>query len=252
MPQSHDAPSPRGLFSLFLWAFFGTLVFVGFIALGTWQVHRRAWKLDLIARVDQRIHAEAIDAPRPAQWPGIDAANDEYRRVRVAGEYLYDKQVLVWTATDLGSGYWLMTPLREADGAIVMVNRGFVPADVCKAAATCLPGGQGMVTVTGLLRMPETRAFLRHNDIAADRWYTRDVAAMAAARGLTQVAPYFVDADAASSQDSGWPRAGLTAVSFPNNHLSYAITWFLLALGTVLGVGYVLRDGIRSRRLRKT
>lgn len=244
--------TPRGLFSLALWIIFGAIIFAGFVALGTWQVYRRAWKLELISRVDQRIHAPVTAVPGPSQWPQVNAASDEYRHVRLSGTYLYDRQVLVWTSSDLGSGYWVMTPLRMVDGSIVMINRGFVLADRCTAPAACVPGVTGETTVTGLIRMPETRAFLRHNDIAADRWYTRDVAAMAVTRKLEQVAPYFVDADAPSEAmtrpDTSWPRAGLTVVSFPNNHLSYAITWYVLALLTLGAVTYVVRDGIRSRR----
>jgi surfeit locus 1 family protein len=244
--------TPRRLFSLALWVIFGAIIFAGFVALGTWQVYRRAWKLDLIARVDQRIHAPVTAVPGPAQWAQVNAASDEYRHVQLSGVYLYDRQVLVWTSSDLGSGYWVMTPLRMADDSIVMINRGFVLADRCTTTAPCVPGATGDITLTGLIRMPETKAFLRHNDIAADRWYTRDIAAMAATRKLEHVAPYFVDADApantTSQPDTSWPRAGLTVVSFPNNHLPYAITWYALALLTLGAVTYVVRDGLRSRK----
>ncbi|TIT63608.1 MAG: SURF1 family protein, partial [Mesorhizobium sp.] len=61
-----------------------------------------------------------------------------------------------------------------------------------------------------------------------NRWYSRDVAAIATAHGLTSnVAPYFVDAEA--SRMEGWPRGGLTVVTFRNSHLVYALTWFALA-----------------------
>ena len=84
--------------------------------------------------------------------------------------------------------------------------------------------------MTGLLRITEPGGgFLRRNDPAAGRWYSRDVAAIAAARGLADVAPYFVDADA-SSDVPGGPRGGLTIVSFTNHHLIYALTWFVLAI----------------------
>ncbi|MGX7876913.1 SURF1 family cytochrome oxidase biogenesis protein [Mesorhizobium sp. ORM6] len=70
--------------------------------------------------------------------------------------------------------------------------------------------------------------FLRNNDAAGNRWYSRDVAAIATARGLTDnVAPYFVDAE--TSGTGGWPRGGLTVVNFRNSHLVYALTWFTLA-----------------------
>ena len=253
MPSpSDESSSSRGPWALALWIVFGLIFFIGFVLLGTWQVHRLGWKRELIQRVDSRVHASPEPAPTPAQWPAVTAERDEYRHVTLQGTYLYDKQVQVWTSTDYGSGFWLMTPLREADGGIVFVNRGFAPVDACKPLP-CQPGSKGQIEVTGLLRLPETPGLLRHNDPAADRWYVRDLAAMAQARQLGQVAPFFVDADAAPGSDTlaarqhpSWPLGGLTVVSFRNNHLSYAITWFALALMTVFGVGYVIRDSRRK------
>ncbi|OZI38019.1 hypothetical protein CAL29_06595 [Bordetella genomosp. 10] len=242
--SSSPASSPRprrsttGLVCL---ALIGLLLFSVFCALGTWQVHRRAWKLDLIARVDQRVHAAPTPAPGPADWPRISADGDEYRRVRLDGAWLDGKDTLVQAVTDLGSGYWVLTPLRLADGGIVLVNRGYIPADQRQAArpAPAAP------PVTGLLRITETGGgFLRKNDPAADRWFSRDVAAIAAARGLPagQVAPYFVDADADAHAAPAAPVGGLTVIQFHNSHLVYAITWYGLALMVVIAAFYVARD----------
>jgi surfeit locus 1 family protein len=242
---------PRGPVALALLALFGLVLFAGFVALGTWQVYRLGWKRDLIARVDARVHAPPVAAPGPAEWPGVNAQSAEYRNVELHGRFLHDRQTLVWTATDFGTGYWLLTPLQEADGSIVLVNRGFVPTDWCGIKGSCAPGPTEETAVTGLLRMSESPRPFRHNDPSRNSWYTRDLTAIATARGLTQVAPYFVDQDAApGTLDTGkptWPQGGLTVISFPNNHLSYLITWYLLAL-MVLGAGiYVARD---ERRLR--
>ena len=83
-------------------------------------------------------------------------------------------------------------------------------------------------------------AFLRSNNPAEDRWYSRDVAAIAKARGLSSVAPYFIDADA-SPNPGGLPVGGLTVISFPNTHLIYAITWFALAGLVAIGMVYATR-----------
>lgn len=205
------------------------LLFLVFAALGTWQVERRAWKLDLIDRVERRVHAEPSDAPGPSAWAALDAAHDEYRRVRLAGRFLDDRQTFVQAVTDLGPGYWVLTPLRRDDGVVVLVNRGYVPSE---ARARVAPGG-GPVNVVGLLRLTEPGGgFLRRNEPAAGRWYSRDVAAIAAARGLAAAAPYFVDAQTATgAADAGTPPVpGLTVVAFHNSHLVYAITWYTLAL----------------------
>jgi surfeit locus 1 family protein len=223
--------------------------FVGFLALGTWQVQRRAWKLDLIARVDQRVHAPAVPAPGPDRWPDINADADEYLHVRLAGRYLYDRQTLVQASTDLGSGYWVMTPLQQADQTVVLVNRGFVPADQRNNLQRALPATDGSDAVTGLLRISEPKGgFLRTNDPAAGRWYSRDVPAMAQARDLSRVAPYFVDAAAVPAAPNTWPTAGLTAITFHNSHLVYAITWYTLALMIAGAAWYTIRDERRLRR----
>ncbi len=109
--------------------------FAGFVALGTWQVQRRAWKLDLIERVDQRVHAPAVAAPGPERWTQVNAASDEYRHVSVTGSFLHDRETLVQAVTELGSGYWVLTPLRMADGRTLLVNRGFVPPEQRERAA---------------------------------------------------------------------------------------------------------------------
>jgi surfeit locus 1 family protein len=108
-----------------------------------------------------------------------------------------------------------------------------------------LPDAVG--TVTGLLRLTEPHgAFLRSNDPAADRWYSRDIAAIAADRGLGKVAPYFIDADAAPGSE-GLPIGGLTVLTFPNNHLVYAFTWAALALLAAGGAILVNVDMLRAR-----
>jgi surfeit locus 1 family protein len=200
------------------------LVAVGLMALCVWQVERRAWKLDLIAQIDQRVDAPLVDTPGPAAWPAISAATDAYRHVRVSGEWLRDRDTRVQAVTTQGAGTWLLSPLRTDAGFIVLINRGFVPAD-SKAVVPALPP---RAEITGLLRVAEPKGgFLRANDPAADRWFSRDVAAIAQARGLGDVAPYFIDAAADAGQPL--PVGGLTVISLPNNHLVYAVTWFVLA-----------------------
>lgn len=196
-------------------------------ALGVWQIERRAWKHELIAAVDARIHALAVPAPGPADWPRINAKDDAYRRVAVIGLFDHDRETLVQAVTERGPGYWVITPLKTR-GFTVLVNRGFVPKD--KRSPNGRAPFAGTASVTGLLRVTDPGgAFLRSNDAAADRWYSRDVAAIAKARGLGKVAPYFIDANNSPNPD-GYPVGGLTVVKFNDNHLVYALTWFTLCM----------------------
>ncbi len=210
-----------------------------FLALGTWQVQRRAWKLDLIARVEARLRAEPVAPPPSTEWGHLDGPAIEYRRVRVTGRFEHDRAALVQALTERGAGFWVLTPLVQADGTTVLINRGFVPGDRKDRSERAEPAGES--TVTGLLRLSEPGGgFLRHNDPAADRWYSRDVAALAAARTLRDVAPYFIDADA-TPNPGGLPVGGLTVVAFRNDHLVYALTWYALALMSAGALIYALR-----------
>jgi surfeit locus 1 family protein len=150
--------------------------------------------------------------------------------------------------TEAGPGFWVITPLRTDAGYEVLVNRGFVPQEKAERASrrAGLPAGEA--TVTGLLRISEPHGgFLRANQPTAGRWYSRDVAAIARARGLSGIAPYFIDADA-TPNPGGWPVGGLTVVRFHNSHLAYALTWFGMAGMTALWGAWPLIEARRSRR----
>jgi surfeit locus 1 family protein len=215
-----------------------------FVALGTWQVQRLFWKVDLIARVEERIRREAVAAPPSSEWEDIGAEKDEYRHVTVRGTFDHAKSVLVQAVTERGAGFWVVTPILRDDGSTILINRGFVPSDRRDPASRVDGNVPGQVSVVGLLRISEPGGgFLRNNDPAGGRWYSRDVAAIAAAQGLEKVAPYFIDADA-TPNPGGLPIGGLTVVNFRNSHLVYALTWFALAAMSAVGAYLVHRRRI--------
>jgi surfeit locus 1 family protein len=219
-PRSRRAPIVAAILSAV-----GVMVLSG---LGVWQLERRMWKLELIDRVERRVHAPAVALPERALWPRVNARDDAYRHVTAKGHFLNVAPAFTLAVTERGGGYWVLAPFSTDDGSVVLINRGFVPLD--RSQWPNLAGPSGEVTVTGLLRMSEPNgAFLRHNNPAADRWYSRDIEGIAGSRGLHGVAPYFIDADTSATHPAALPIGGLTVVAFPNNHLTYALTWFALA-----------------------
>jgi len=221
--------------------------FFALSALGTWQLQRRAWKHELIAEVDARVRATPEPPPPPALWPSISAGRDAYRHVRAHGYFLNGRETLVQAVTTKAAGFWVMTPLVTDSGFTVLVNRGFIPAGQSDPANLAARQVEGDVTVTGLLRMSEPGGgFLRTNAPAEGRWYSRDVAAIAAARGVSPTAPYFIDADG-TPNPGGLPISGLTVIRFADNHLIYALTWYGLAMGLAAGC-VVVAHGETDRR----
>jgi surfeit locus 1 family protein len=210
------------------------------LSLGIWQLERKAWKESLIAQIEARAYGEPSEIVPEAQWPEWRAVDDEFRRVHVTGTFLNDKQVAVHglLSAQRGSpvqGFYIFTPLRLARGATVMVNRGFVPSELRDPVQRTETPPTAEVTVTGLVRAPDaTGWFMPDNGPERDEWFTRDIAAMADARNLERVAPFWIDAETIPNA-AGWPRPGQTRLAVPNNHLGYALTWFGISL-TLVGV----------------
>lgn len=251
---------PHSNFTMAMLALAGIALFVVFIALGTWQVERRAWKLQVIERVSQRLHTPPISMPPASAWPAMDGASHEYQPIQVQGHWLADKTVLTQAATELGAGFWVVTPLQTDDNQQVLINRGFIPqslrAQWAPPSASDPAQHEAQVQITGLIRMSEPGGgFLRTNDPAQQRWHSRDVAAIAQALNLQQAAPFFIDAGLpaqnanvlATTNNGPWPRSGLTVVRFHNSHMVYLLTWYGLALMVAGAAVVVARYELRLR-----
>jgi surfeit locus 1 family protein len=132
------------------------------MGLGAWQLQRLQWKLELIEKVNQRVHAEPVAAPGRAVWRELRKENDEYRRLNLEGHFLEGNVTPVQASTRLGPGYWILTPFRTDEGDTVLVNRGFNPT------TDAVPAGPAHVSITGLLRMSEPNGAFLHNNNPTD------------------------------------------------------------------------------------
>ncbi|MBO0344078.1 SURF1 family protein [Roseibium sp. CAU 1637] len=231
--------------NLFLLAL-GALSIACLILLGNWQMRRLTWKNALVTAVETRAHGAPETAPTRDRWPTVSAETHAYLRVRATGRFLPNMDISVKAVTDLGPGYWIMSPLQRQNGEIIWINRGFLPPprrDLKNQA----PRPTGKVTIIGLLRLSEpVGTLLQDNDPAQNHWFSRDVDAFSQDKGLAAPAPYFIDAERDASSADG-PRGGLTKISFRNNHLQYALTWYAMALGLTAAIGYIIWLA-RSRR----
>ena len=207
------------------------------LALGSWQIERLFWKRELIAQRQAALAAATAAAPRSLG----EAHNMEFRHVTDEGVYLHDKEIFLGATSEAGrNGYQVLTPLQEASGRAVFVNRGFIPAELKDPGKRATGQIADKVRVEGLLRLPPAKKpvwFLPDNRPDLNYWFWVDLPAMAAADKLDRVASFYIDADA-TPNPGGWPKGGVTRLELPNNHLQYAITWFSLAVALI--VVYVL------------
>ena len=212
--------------------------FAVLIGLGTWQVERLQWKEGLIAERTAAISAPPVELPRT-----LDAARSlEFHRVQPKGQFLYDREIAVHAIERKrgDAGYLVLTPLRLDHGAVVWVERGWVPTEKRAAAARAAGNPTGAVSVDGLLRLAPAEKpgwFIPENDPARAEWFWIDLPALTHAAGVPEALPFYVEAGPAPNP-GGFPVGGQANTDLPNDHLQYAITWY--ALAAALAVIYLI------------
>ena len=218
---------------------FALVAFAILCWLGVWQLQRLEWKQGIIAKMQARMGKPPLPLPRAHEWPIMNALREtEYRKYHVTGTFDHTKEVLIFRAAgkrQLGPVFHVITPLSRADGSTVLINRGFVPHALRDQAKRSAGQIGGPVIITAYLRKAEPRnSFTPVDTPDKGIWYSRDPEAMASHLKLENAAPFLLDADS-TPNPGGWPKGGVTSVKIPNNHLSYAWTWFGLA-GALLAV----------------
>jgi surfeit locus 1 family protein len=203
------------------------------LGLGTWQVHRLAWKRGLIDAIAR------AEASAPTALP---AAPAPFEKVAVRGRFRDDLAAIYGAEgreTSAGPvlGGQLIVPLERADGDLVLVDRGWVPDPPPSPIAT--PAGE--TEVIGYVRQAERPHWFSPNDNPATRhFYTLDPASIGADLGLPRVAPFTLVALGAPTPGV-YPEPAEHLPRPPNDHLQYAITWYGLAAVLVVVFGSYLR-----------
>lgn len=238
--SSAAAETEKGEDSFLKW--FLMLIPVTTFGLGTWQVKRRQWKLQLIDDLTRLTTAEPIPLPTDP----LDLASLEYRRVRVRGRFDHSQELYVLPrspvdpereAREAGRlsssgeiGANVVTPFYCSDlGIRILVNRGYVPRQKIKPETRLKGQVEDEMEVVGIVRLTENRKpFVPNNDVQKNRWHYRDLNAMAEVTGAE---PVFIDADFGSTIPGG-PIGGQTRVTLRNEHMQYIMTWYGLCAAT--------------------
>lgn len=201
------------------------------LGLGVWQMERREWKRDILDRI------AANQAAVPISLDELLNGNPlryEYGRVKVGGTFLYDKEFFL-AARSLKNkvGHQIVVPLKTDDGRIVLFDRGWIPQERKDPARRAEGQAAGRVELVGIVRRnQERRQFAPENVPDKNVWFHVDVPLMRKMAGAPpdpKLDTFFLDADA-TPNPGGLPVGGQTRFDIPNDHLQYAITWFLIAL----------------------
>ncbi|KAB0801245.1 hypothetical protein PPYR_05599 [Photinus pyralis] len=212
-------------------------------ALGTWQVQRKRWKESLIAELEKRTNATAVELPQ-----SIDEISElEFYPIHIRGEFDHSKELYIgprsllhhgdavsssslFTKQSNTQGYLVITPFKlENRDTTVLVNRGWVSTKNKDPATRPLGQIKGVIDLVGVVRLHENRPqFVPANKPLANVWFYRDLNQMC---DVTGADPIFLDA-VDTCDVKGGPIGGQTRIALRNEHLSYIITWFSLSAMT--------------------
>lgn len=208
------------------------------IALGTWQLNRRAEKHVFLAAIAAKANAEPV-----ALEQALAQSDPRFVRVRIEAPANCAAQVLVnGFQVDNGQtvpGGDVLTPVQMADGAWILVARGFLPDTVLKELGGHIENAPCPTRVQGVAVLTPANAggaFTPNADRVSRRWFAYDAADIGKANGLNPILPWVARLEPeADLEPDIWPRPQGYATDIPDNHLTYALTWYGLAL-TLIGV----------------
>ena len=258
-----------GAFRRLLWPGLMTAaMLIVLLSLGTWQVRRLFWKQALLAQIE---HAEtaapvplaqfevrptppplAPSESTPSQSGATPFMPSPFMKVSVTGAFLPKETALYGAEVrDIASGpamgAQLIEPMRQADGGLILIDRGWVPL----SRSGPLDEPPGVVTVSGYVRFGDTPGwFSATDDTATRRFFTLDPRAIGNAIGEPNIRPYVLVALGSGPESDAivdrWPDPARHLPRPPNNHFSYAITWYGLAVALLAIFTVWARKGSRA------
>ena len=202
------------------WLFIVLVAIPGFIALislGVWQTKRLTWKEALLADIDKNLSAKPIKLPQ-----GPNKKKHNYRMVQIQGTFDRDAIFVLTSTKEFGPGFRVVSPFNLEDGSKVLVDRGVIREDEKNELKTSIQNR----LVTGYLFWPnETDYFTPEPNFRRNIWFARDLTKMS--DFLSTLAVLVV-----ATEDKLETKLKMQnpSINISNNHLQYAITWFMMSI----------------------
>jgi len=198
--------------------FFSILLFC---SLGTWQVYRLQWKLDLISEINNGLNSE------PVFYSNANVIN--YQKVKFNGIFIFEKQIYLYSLNNKGTpGYDIITPIKIKSNEILLVNRGWIKKD--------LKGNKGINNIKSnsfegiIKKITKPNPFKPDNDIKNNIWYSLKLEDLENFTGykLKNFVLFL------QNNQNNLVKNKIVSPDLPNNHLKYAITWYSVAISILL------------------
>ena len=201
-------------FSIFVYFF----IFI-FLALGTWQVIRLNWKIELINSIEQSLKSEPVD------FNGSNPIN--FKKIKFEGILDNSKIIYLYSLNENGEpGFDIVNPI-SINNKSYLINRGWIPRELKlkKYLST-------NTKFEGILKLKSKYNYFKpENNLKTNYWFTLKDEDLLNYTGK-EFSPFIINN--ISKQNEIYPKSKQVGANISNNHLKYALTWFSLAVSIFL------------------
>ena len=213
------------LFQIFV-IFFITI----FCALGTWQLYRLQWKVEIINEIKAGLNSS------PIKYSNLVKKN--YQRVNIKGKFNFNEQIYLYSLNDKGKpGFDVITPFKTENNDNVLVNRGWISKEL-KGKTIINTKNNSEQKIVGFLReIYKPNIFKPANDIENNVWFSINLKEISKVTGKRfDEFVIFLEDD-----QEKIPLPKKVSIDVPNNHLKYAITWYAISVSIIFYYLYFRR-----------
>jgi len=225
--------------NLSMFSFFTLITFIVLIILGSWQIDRRSQKHQLIQQVEHMTNLPSVNFLLDSNLNDFILNDWKYRIVKINGIFDFTKELYVFANLSNpkgkfgGTGYWVFNPFLIENGDFIFVNRGFIPQSSLASYKERQEYNQETVTIEGYIKgFEKTNIFTPDSDFNKNILYSVNSDDIKNIFNINNNLPFVIDIHLSNYGDL--PQSGETRLKFNDNHLSYAITWYGLAIALIV------------------
>ncbi|WP_316762271.1 SURF1 family cytochrome oxidase biogenesis protein [Streptomyces herbicida] len=223
------------------------------IRLGFWQEHRYQERSARNQLVSDALNAKPVSVEKLTSPGHTVTSGERYHTVTAKGRFDTDREVVVRrrTNSDDEIGYHVLTPFVLTDGKVLLINRGWIPANGrSQTAFPEIPAPpRGELTVTGRLMPDETTAASGIKDLKGlpDRQIMLINSEQEARRLGAQVLGGYIAQTAPEPKGDTPELIGRPGKEDAPLNYAYMIQWWLFAAGVPVGWWVLVRRELRDR-----
>ena len=229
------------------WFAVASVFAVACIALASWQIDRRTEAVSKIERVSENYDLEPLDISDVSPLALSEVVAKEWRKTELSGRYLSEIPLLVRNRAIAGQpGFVQLVPFKLDDGQVVIIERGWIPADSnLNPSQELLPGNLDKDLVARV-RLGEA---IPNRDSPEGQLTSINLSEIESMIGIELETDFYLRLVSESPPESSYPQPLSRPVLDEGNHLSYAVQWIIFAVMGFFALFWAIRQEREYRKM---